>query len=106
MGGGATGKGPQVPSPVTCVVMGTCPMAPGSRTARRKGLIINSAPRQPQEPTQKLCSAGTAGTVHSWGRRVAPAEPAAPAQRALAAPASRAPTAPAQSAQPAPGWLL
>lgn len=50
MGDGAVRKGPQVPLPVTCAAMGTCPMAPGSRAARRKGLIINSALGSPTDP--------------------------------------------------------
>lgn len=56
MGGGAARKGPQVPSPVTCAAMGTCPTAPGSHAARRKGLIINCT---------RAAVSGTTGTAHT-----------------------------------------
>lgn len=75
MGGRAAGKWPQIPSPVTCAAMGTFPTAPGSRTARRKGLIINSTLGQPHEPTPSsalaLRAAG-AGERHWQSRRPRP----------------------------------
>lgn len=75
MGGRAAGKWPQIPSPVTCAAMGTFPTAPGSRTARRKGLIINSTLGQPHEPTPSsalaLHAAG-AGERHWQSRRPRP----------------------------------